>query len=133
LDVVTVETHIQDRGKGVGRIEWRVNGITTAVANAPVDSGPDLEVEQSLALDPGENAIEVVAYNARNLLAALPAQTTITYDAPAAGAQKPKLYVLAIGIDATTTRAGRPRELRSVSTSRHSSWPSAMRGTSGKP
>jgi WD40 repeat protein len=97
--LVTVAARIKDRGKGIGRIEWRVNGITTGVANAPVGSGPDYEVEQTLALDPGQNTIEVVAYNARNLLASLPAQTTVTYDAPV-DAEKPKLYVLAIGINA---------------------------------
>jgi uncharacterized caspase-like protein len=98
-DLVTVAAHIKDRGKGIGRIEWRVNGITVGVSNAPAGVGLDYEVKQTLALDPGENAIEVVAYNARNLLASLPAQTKITHDAPA-NAEKPKLYVLAIGINA---------------------------------
>jgi WD40 repeat protein len=97
-DNVAVSALIRDRGKGIGRIEWRVNGVTTAVMNAPNAVGPVYEVQQTLALDPGKNAIEVVAYNARNLLASLPAQTTMTYD-PAAGAEKPKLYVLAIGIN----------------------------------
>src|SRR5262249_9763687 len=78
---------------------WRVNGITTAVTNAQPVAGSEYEVKQTLALDPGENTIEVVAYNARNLLASLPAQTTITYNAPA-DAERPKLYVLAIGINA---------------------------------
>jgi WD40 repeat protein len=98
-DLVSLTARIKDRGKGVGRIEWRVNGVTTAVMNAHSGAGPEYEVKQTLALDPGENAIQVVAYNARNLLASLPAQTTITYDAPA-DAVKPKLYVLAIGINA---------------------------------
>jgi WD40 repeat protein len=98
-DNVAVSALIKDRGKGIGRIEWRVNGVTTAVMNAPSAVGPEYEVKQTLALDSGENAIEVVAYNARNLLASLPAQSTITYSAPA-GAEKPKLYVLAIGINA---------------------------------
>jgi tetratricopeptide (TPR) repeat protein len=56
-------------------------------------------------LDPGENAIEVVAYNRRNLLASLPAQTTITYTAPT-DKSKPKLYVLAIGINKYVDRGG---------------------------
>ena len=50
------------------------------------------------ALDPGENSIEVVAYNARNLLASPPAQTSIAYTGPA-DAVKPALHILAIGID----------------------------------
>jgi WD40 repeat protein len=98
-DLVTVAAHIQDRGKGIGRIEWRVNGIATGVTNAPAGAAPAYEVKQILALDPGENEIEVVAYNARNLLASLPAKTTITYSGPA-DVVKPKLYVLAIGINA---------------------------------
>ncbi|MGO9484367.1 MAG: caspase domain-containing protein [Rhodomicrobium sp.] len=54
-----------------------------------------------LALDPGQNAIEVVAYNASNLLASLPAQATISYTGRT-DSVKPKLHILAIGIDAYT-------------------------------
>ena len=97
-DLVTVIARIKDRGKGIGRIEWRVNGITASVIRAPAGAGPDYEVAQELALDPGANTIEVVAYNARNLLASLPAKTTITYNGPADHV-RPKLHVLAIGIN----------------------------------
>src|SRR5262249_9641259 len=97
-DLVAVTARITDRGKGIGRIEWRVNGVTTSVTNAPTGAGPDYKVKESLALDPGKNAIEVVAYNERNLLASRPAQATITYNA-SADAEKPKLHVLAIGIN----------------------------------
>jgi WD domain, G-beta repeat len=98
-DLVMVAAEIRDRGKGIGRIEWHVDGVTTSVANAPVDAGPRYDVSQILALDPGENVIEVVAYNQRNFLASLPAQTTITYTG-AADAAKPKLHILAVGINA---------------------------------
>ena len=97
-DLVTAAARIADRGKGIGRIEWRVNGVTAGVMSAPVGSGPDYDVSRKLALDPGENRIEVIAYEGRNLLASLPAQTTIVYDGPADTA-KPKLYILAIGIN----------------------------------
>src|SRR5208337_1258012 len=63
-DLVTVAARIKDRGKGVGRIEWRVNGVTVGVANAPAKGRPIYKVARELSLDPGENAIEVVAYNA---------------------------------------------------------------------
>ena len=98
-DLVRVSTRIEDRGKGVGRIEWRVNGVTIGVMNTPGGNGPTYNLERELALDPGLNTVEVVAYNARNLLASLPAQTTIAYKGPA-GRTKPKLHVLAIGINA---------------------------------
>ena len=81
-DLLTVAARIADRGKGVGRVEWRVNGVTAGVMSAPQGPGPDYDVSQQLALDPGENRIEVIAYEGRNLLASLPAQTTITYRRP---------------------------------------------------
>ena len=60
---------------------------------------------QELALDPRENQIEVIAYEGRNMLASLPAQTTIVYDGPANEA-KPKLHVLAIGVNDYEDRGG---------------------------
>ncbi len=98
-DLATVAARITDRGKGIGRIEWRLNGVTASVMTAPAGPGPDYDVKQELALDPGENRVEVIAYEGRNLLASLPARTTIAYDGPA-DSVKPKLFVLAIGINA---------------------------------
>jgi WD40 repeat protein len=97
-DLVDVTARIEDRGKGVGRVEWRVNGITAAVAAKPDGEGPVYTVPQKLALDPGDNTIEVVAYNGSNLLASLPARTTIKFTGPA-DKNKPKLHILAIGIN----------------------------------
>jgi hypothetical protein len=98
-DLATVTARIEDRGKGVGRVEWRVNGVTAAVLAKPPGSGPSYTVTQHLALDAGDNTIEVVAYNATNLLASLPARTTIKFTGPQ-DRTKPKLHILAIGIDA---------------------------------
>ena len=97
-DVTVVTTRITDKGRGVGRIEWRMNGVTAAVAAKPEGGGPVYTLKRELALDPGENVIEVVAYNGSNLLASLPARTTVTYTGPAEAA-KPKLHILAIGIN----------------------------------
>ncbi|MGO9546227.1 MAG: caspase family protein [Rhodomicrobium sp.] len=105
--LVTLAARIKDRGKGIGRIEWRVNGLTVGVMRAPEGAAPDYQVQQTLALDPGENAIEAVAYNARNLLASVPAQTSIAYISPA-DALKPKLHILAIGIDAYVDKGWTP-------------------------
>jgi hypothetical protein len=102
-DLITLAARITDRGKGVGRIEWRVNGITVGVTGVPAGAGPDYEIKQQLALDPGENQIEVIAYDGRNLLASLPAQTTIAYTGPT-DSVKPKLFILAIGINAYTDK-----------------------------
>lgn len=97
-DLVTVRARIEDRGKGIGRIEWRVNGVTAGVSIAPSNAGATFEAVQQLALDQGENMIEVVAYEARNILASLPAQTSVSF-VPPTGTTKPKLHVLAIGIN----------------------------------
>lgn len=106
-DLVTIEAHITDRGKSVGRIEWRVNGITAAVLAKPSGSGPNHVLSQQLALDPGENTIEVVAYNGSNLLASPPARITIKFTGTP-DAIKPKLHILAIGIDKYIDRGWTP-------------------------
>ncbi len=106
-DLVTVAARIEDRGKGIGRVEWRVNGITVSVTGAPAGTGPDHEVQRELALDPGENSIEVVAYNAGNLLASPPGQATISFTG-SAGSVKPQLHILAIGIDAYEDKGWAP-------------------------
>ena len=68
-DAVTVSARIADRGKGIGRIEWRVNGVTSGVSAVPAGPGPDYTVSRELAaLDPGRNQIEVIAYEKRNIL-----------------------------------------------------------------
>jgi hypothetical protein len=103
-DVASLSARVEDRGKGIGRIEWRVNGITQAVIANPSGDGPVRRVTQKLALDPGDNVVEVVAYNSSNMLASLPARTRLTFKG-ANQRTKPKLHILAIGIN---TYAERP-------------------------
>jgi WD40 repeat protein len=96
---ITVEVEVADRGGGIGRVEWRVNGVTLGVEKrgpARVDSGAT-KLMRRLDLDEGDNLIEVVAYNAKNLIASTPARLTVRHE----GAVKtpPRLFVLAVGID----------------------------------
>ncbi|MER8823055.1 caspase family protein [Mesorhizobium sp. M0991] len=90
-DSVTAEISLEDKGGGVGRVEWRVNGVTARV----VEAGG--EMRQVLPLEPGDNLIEVVAYNAKNLVASTPASLKVHSDAPANA--MPRLHVLAIGVN----------------------------------
>jgi hypothetical protein len=60
-----------------------------------------------MALDPGENIIEVVAYNGANLLASLPARTTVKFTG-STDKGKPKLRILAIGINAYVDKGWAP-------------------------
>ena len=42
-ELVQVTAQVTDKGKGIGRIEWRVNGITVAVSTRQADgSGPGI-------------------------------------------------------------------------------------------
>ncbi len=101
-DEIEVTARItEQQGKGVGRIEWRVNGITAAVIPKPDGAAPEHVLTRMLALDAGKNVVEVVAYNGPNLLASRPARATVTFTGPADTA-KPRLHVLAIGIDTYT-------------------------------
>lgn len=106
-DVITVAARITDRGSGIGRIEWRVNGVTTAVRTPTAEKNAESNFEQTLALDPGANTIEVIAYERRNILASLPARTSVALDA-ATDRIKPTLHILAIGINDYTDKGWTP-------------------------
>lgn len=107
-DKLTVEAKISDVGGGIGRIEWRVNGVTLGVhtkrgfervaEDVAQAGGKSFTVSQDVWLEPGENTIEVVAYNAKNLIASEPAKITVTWDGQSSNAQ-PRLHVLAVGIN----------------------------------
>ena len=95
----TAEVEIANRGGGIGRIEWRINGVTVAVDAAPAAAaaGQPLRLTRTLALDEGDNEIEVVGYNAQNLLASVPARASVT--GAATGRTPARLYVLAVGLN----------------------------------
>lgn len=80
---VQAQAEITDRGGGFGRVEWRVNGITAGIDNpAPGATGPPLRYTRSLALDPGDNTIEVTAYNSANLITSMPAKLSVIAQLP---------------------------------------------------
>jgi WD40 repeat protein/uncharacterized caspase-like protein len=116
---VSAEAEISERGGGIGRVEWRVNGVTSGVDNpAAPTPGQPVRITRSLAVNPGDNAIEVVAYNGANLIASVPARASVTAQiaspsivpsqpaAPSApsvpalvAAAKPRLFVLVAGVN----------------------------------
>jgi hypothetical protein len=103
---VTVEAEIAEQGGGIGKIEWRVNGLTLGVEERGLGRvqwgsaapAPAIRLARKLSLDSGDNLIEVVAYNAGNLTASSPARISIEWDG-SAQASTPKLYVLAVGVN----------------------------------
>ena len=92
-DVVTIEASLHDQGGGIGRAELRINGITVGVVDRP---GPVFK--QQIVLDPGNNIIELVAYNGVNLVSSRPAQARIVWDG-ADPTARPQLHVLVAGIN----------------------------------
>lgn len=123
---VAAEVDIVNRGGGIGRVEWRVNGVTVGVDTPPAPAANQLaRLTRNLSLDPGSNTIEVIAYNAANLVASIPARATVTVPsaAPAPGqpvaAQPSRLFVIAAGIDDYTDSrfklAGSVRDARTLS------------------
>lgn len=106
-DQVTVEATVADQGGGIGRLEWRINGTTLGVderglSPEPPNAGgagrPTLAARRTLSLEPGENRIEVVAYNAKGLIASEPARVAVKWDGEKTSKQ-PRLHVLAVGVD----------------------------------
>lgn len=119
-DSVVAEAEIIDRGGGVGRVEWRVNGVTAGI-DAPAPAPSPARISRRLALDPGSNNVEVVAYNMANLIASVPARIDVSAQVAAApspvppqppvpgtavpapvspvAAAKPRLFVLVAGVD----------------------------------
>ncbi len=98
---IEVEAELSDEGGGIGRVEWRVNGLTvevqpTRAAAALDDDAP--KASARIALDPGQNVIEVVAYNAAGLLASAPRQVIVNWDG-VASTEPPALYVLSVGVN----------------------------------
>ena len=106
VDEFPVEATISDQGGGIGKIEWRVNRVTLGVEERGLDrlqepSAPtpaQVRVTRTLTLEPGENKIEVVAYNAKNLIASEAAQVTVKWDGEKT-VSPPKLHVLAVGVN----------------------------------
>lgn len=100
---IEVEAVIEDEGGGIGRVEWRLNGLTvdvqptrSATALAAEDTG--FPAKARLALEPGENVIEVIAYNQAGLLASTPRQVVVKWDGVATSTP-PVLHVLAVGVN----------------------------------
>ncbi len=107
-DLVTVAARIADRGKGIGRIEWRVNGITAGVIAAPAGAGPDYDVKPRACPRPWREPDRGHRIQgAQSPGVAASAHHDRLYDGPA-DSVKPKLHILAIGINAYQDRGWTP-------------------------
>ena len=101
-DTVEIVAELRDEGGGIGRVEWRVNGLTVEVQSrsaAALGADEDATLARTrVALEPGANVIEIVAYNAAGLLASAPQSLTVQWDGVASSVP-PALHVLAVGVN----------------------------------
>ncbi|MCX7308752.1 MAG: caspase family protein [Afipia sp.] len=102
--LIRAEAEITDRGGGIGRVEWRLNGVTVGIETppAPPAAGQPLRLSRNLALSTEDKTIEVVAYNSANLVASVPARIAVAAQVPAQVATDKgpqRLFVLAAGLD----------------------------------
>jgi hypothetical protein len=83
-------------------VEWRINATTFGVeelSSAPGQAQRVVSVQKVLtALEPGENKIEVLAYNAQGLIASDPARVWINYEGQKTKTP-PRLIVFAVRVN----------------------------------
>jgi len=84
---------LSDRGGGIGRIRIRLDGVAVALETRV---GPDGILEQSLRLAPGENRLEVSAFDADNRLES--ETLALVVRAPTVPAAPASVHVLVIGV-----------------------------------
>ena len=96
-EVITAEAAVTAQAGGIGRIEWRVNGVTIAVGTAP-GTEKERTVRQTLALEPGRNVIELARHNGVNSLSLAAGEHDRNLDS-ARQQPRPKLHVISVGIN----------------------------------
>jgi uncharacterized caspase-like protein len=111
---VSVEAEITDQGGGIGHVEWRVNAITVGVEKPAGATGAPVRLVRNLVLEPGDNTIEIVAYNGADLVASEPERLNVAAQvvsapaspqpanaapATAASSAKPRLFALVAGVN----------------------------------
>jgi hypothetical protein len=95
---VTVKARILDKGGGIGRIAWRVNGQEVHSARGALMLDAQHEISHDFDLASVKNVIEVTAENAAGLVTSQAVGLTVSVDERDLK-DVPDLYVLAIGVD----------------------------------
>ncbi len=94
-----VTASVQARNGGMGKAEIRVNGVVQKVIETA-----QAQISDVVELEPGENQIEIVAFNKANTVSSRPATLRVT-STRSEPRQAPVLYVLAVGINAYADQA----------------------------
>ena len=86
-----VRALIEDQGGGIGRLEWRVNGVTQQTTTGVTSFNANLFLAE------GDNRIELVAYNGENTIQGRSSPLHVFVEGEELG--KPRLHILALGIN----------------------------------
>lgn len=100
---ISIDATVVDRGGGIGRIEWRNNGktieIDVASGAGAKTAGRALTLRKSVSLIPGDNVIEIKAYNGENKIESTPAKIAVKRATAQPQVNRPRLFVLAVGVN----------------------------------
>lgn len=103
---ITLKIKLTDKGGGIGKIVYRINGVTIGTEDGSrgikIAEGKNIIdksviKEKLITLQPGHNRIIVTAYNERNEIESRP--TSIDLILKDVISEKPSLYVLSVGIN----------------------------------
>ena len=86
----------QDRGGGIGNVEWRVNGVTDGISRGASALIPNGELDRVVKLAPGHNRIEITVYTEFGLLSSEP--LVVEAEGPERTGVG-TLHILTIGVD----------------------------------
>ncbi len=105
---IYVKILLIDQGGGIGKAIWKLNGRTKGVdekgkAIRIEKSKPTLHLSKLLTLSSGQNTLEVIVYNSEETIASDP--TVLMLDLQDKSSEKPKLYILSVGINRYRDRA----------------------------
>jgi WD40 repeat protein len=106
-ETIELAVRIVDTGGGIGaRVVWKVNGQTQGrvepeeLKGAQALSLTGFTVTERLRIDPGrDNVVELTAYNGKGLLATPPARIIVPKIGVASTGERPRMHVLAVGVD----------------------------------
>jgi len=90
---------VTDRGGGIGRIEYRIDGAVVGEETRGEElKRPGGVMMRPLELSPGKHVIEQTIYTSDDKVASRTVRRQVTYQAPKV--ERPRLYGLLVGIDA---------------------------------
>jgi hypothetical protein len=127
--IIDTKASVMDQGGGIGKVIWRINDVTVAtdtyadrqLLRTATGQGWSenlaVSLKQQLTLMPGDNTIELIAYNRQNEIASPPAVITLTFKPPAAptlAAQRPPVSASPSEAPPTSAPSAAPQTVTSA-------------------